>query len=142
MAPAIFNHADSKSENWHRAKKIREVFSLNKSTRPLFFVTKNRVCFCPCLKTKIKFIKKHKGPRKFWKIMHKKLHFFKIWRKILKQAHGTLANHFFKAQSNADKNVIFLIIQAYYPRGSTEPNMQQREATELKILFKSLRIKN
>ena len=39
------------------------------------------------------------------------------------------------------KNIIFLIRQAYYPSGSTEPNMQQREATELKILYKSLRKK-
>ena len=141
MPPAEFNHADSKSENWHRAKKIREVFSLNKSTRPLFFVAKNRVCFYPCLKTKIKFIKKHNGPRKFLKILHKKLHFFKFWAKILKQANGTLANNFLIAKSNADKNIIFLIIQAYYPRGSTERNMQQRYVTELKILYKSLQKK-
>ena len=34
-----------------------------------------------------------------------------------------------------------MIIQAYYPRGSTERNMQQRYVTELKILYKSLQKK-
>ena len=76
LLPAVFDHADSKSKSWHRAKKMQEVFSLNKSTRPLFFGAKNRVCFGPRWKTNIKFITQHKGPGKFFKIMLKKLHFF------------------------------------------------------------------
>ena len=45
LAPHVFDYGDSKSESWHRAKKIREVFMVNKSTRALCFVMENRVCF-------------------------------------------------------------------------------------------------
>ena len=55
------------------------------------------------------------------------------------QPNGTLANIFIKAESNADKNIIFLIMQAYSPRRSTKPIMQQRSATKLKIPYKSVR---
>ena len=42
------------------------------------------------------------------------------------QANRTLANKFIKAESHADKNIIFLIMQVYSPRRSTNPIMQQR----------------
>ena len=57
------------------------------------------------------------------------------------QANGTLANKYLKAVSNAEKNIIFLIMQAYSPRRSTKPIMQQRSATKLKISYKSVRKK-
>ena len=44
LAPAVFDYEESKSESWHSAKKIREVFLDNKSAPPLFFVIKN-CCF-------------------------------------------------------------------------------------------------
>ena len=40
LAPAVLDYEDSKSESWHRAKKIREVNSVNKPTRTLLFVLK------------------------------------------------------------------------------------------------------
>ena len=55
LAPAVFDYEDSKSESCHHAKKIREVNSVNKSTRTLL-VVKNRVYFGRRLKTKIKLI--------------------------------------------------------------------------------------
>ena len=30
LAPDVFDYGDSKSESWNRAKKIREVFMVNK----------------------------------------------------------------------------------------------------------------
>ena len=49
LAPDVFDYGDSKSESWHRAKKIREVFMVNKSSRALFAVIKNRVVFAAAL---------------------------------------------------------------------------------------------
>ena len=40
LAPDVFDYGDSKSESWHRAKKIREVFLAYKSPRALFSVLK------------------------------------------------------------------------------------------------------
>ena len=54
LAHAVLEYEDSKSESWHHAKKIREVNSVNKPTRTLLFVVKNRVYFGRRLKTKIK----------------------------------------------------------------------------------------
>ena len=54
LAPDVFYYGDSKSESWHRAKKIREVFKVNKSSRALFAVMENRVCFGRRFKTMIK----------------------------------------------------------------------------------------
>ena len=56
LAPAVFDNEDSKSESWHRAKKIREVYLINKSTPTLIFVPKYRVYFVRRLNTKIKLI--------------------------------------------------------------------------------------
>ena len=56
LAPAVLEYEDSNSESWHHAKKIREVNSVNKSTRSLLFVLKNRVYFGHRLKPKIKLI--------------------------------------------------------------------------------------
>ena len=36
LAPAIFDYEDFISESWHTAKKIREEYSVNKSTSALF----------------------------------------------------------------------------------------------------------
>ena len=58
LAPAVRENEDSLSESWYHAKKIREVNSVNKSTRTLLFVVKNRVYFVRRLKTKIKLISK------------------------------------------------------------------------------------
>ena len=54
MAPDVFDYGDSKSESWHRAKKIQEVFMVNKSSRAIFAVMENRVCFGRRFKTMIK----------------------------------------------------------------------------------------
>ena len=54
LAPAVLAYEDSKSGSWHHAKKIREVNSVNKSTRTLLFILKNRAYFGRRLKTKIK----------------------------------------------------------------------------------------
>ena len=54
LAPDVFDYGDSKSESWHRGKKIREVFMLNKSSRVLFAVMENRVCLGRRFKTIIK----------------------------------------------------------------------------------------
>ena len=54
LAPDVFDYGDSKSESWQRAKKIREVFMVNKSSHALFAVMKNRVCFGRRFKTMIK----------------------------------------------------------------------------------------
>ena len=51
LAPDVYDYGDSKSESWHRAKKIREVFMVNKSARAPFSVLENRVCFGPRFKT-------------------------------------------------------------------------------------------
>ena len=40
LAPDVFNYVDSKSESWHCAKKIREVFINYKPFAPLFPVIK------------------------------------------------------------------------------------------------------
>ena len=40
LAPAVFDYEDSKSESWHSAKKIREVFLDYKSPPPLFCTEK------------------------------------------------------------------------------------------------------
>ena len=53
MALDVFNYGDSKSESWHRAKKIREVFMVNKSSREIFAVMENSVCFGRRYKTMI-----------------------------------------------------------------------------------------
>ena len=45
LAPDLFDYKDSKSESWHSAKKIREVFMDNKSAPPPCFVMKNCVLF-------------------------------------------------------------------------------------------------
>ena len=58
LLPAVSGHADSKSESLHHAKKIREVFSLNKPTQKTSSAVNNRVFFGARLKTKIKFNKK------------------------------------------------------------------------------------
>ena len=43
MAPDVFDYGDFKSENWHRAKKIREVFMV---TNPLaHFIPKWKIVF-------------------------------------------------------------------------------------------------
>ena len=97
LLPAVWDHADSKSESWHHAKKIREVFSLNKSTRKNSSAAKNRVSFGPRLKTKVHFKRKQWGPRKILKIMLKNRIFSKFLTKILKQANCTLATEFNKA---------------------------------------------
>ena len=55
LAPDVFDNGDSKSESWHRAKNIREVFMVNKSPRALFVVIENRVCSGPRFETIIKF---------------------------------------------------------------------------------------
>ena len=57
------------------------------------------------------------------------------------QPNGTFANIFIKAESNADKNIIFLILKDYSPRRDTKPIMQQRSAAKLKIPYKSVRKK-
>ena len=54
LAPDVFDYGDSKSESWYRAKKIREVFMVNKSSRALLTVMENRVCFGRLFKTIIK----------------------------------------------------------------------------------------
>ena len=54
LAPNVVDHGDSKSESWHRTKKIREVFMVNKSARALFSVMENRVYFRRRFKTIIK----------------------------------------------------------------------------------------
>ena len=54
LAPDVFDYGDSKSKSWYRAKKIREVFMVNKSARALFSVMENRVCFGRRFKTIIK----------------------------------------------------------------------------------------
>ena len=54
LAPDVFDYGDSKSESWLSAKKIREVFMVNKSPRTLFVVMENRVCFGRRFKTMIK----------------------------------------------------------------------------------------
>ena len=36
LAPHVFDYNDSKSESWHSAKKIREVFMVYKSAPPPF----------------------------------------------------------------------------------------------------------
>ena len=56
LAPDVFDNGDSKFESWHRAKKIREVFMVNKSSRALFAVMENRVCFGRRFKTMIKLL--------------------------------------------------------------------------------------
>ena len=53
LAPELFDYEDSKSERWPRAEKIREVYSVNKSTSRLLFVIKNHY-FDRQLKTTIK----------------------------------------------------------------------------------------
>ena len=69
MAPDVFDHGDSKSESWHRAKKIREVFMVNKSARAHFSVMENRVCFGRRFKTIIKIIfKKNVEAENFFKL--------------------------------------------------------------------------
>ena len=50
LAPDVFDYGDSKSESWHRAKKMREVFMVSKSSRALFAVMENRVCLAAALK--------------------------------------------------------------------------------------------
>ena len=54
LAPDVFDYGDSKSESWHLAKKIREVFMVNKPSRAPFAVMENRVCFGRRFKTMIK----------------------------------------------------------------------------------------
>ena len=54
LAPDVFDYGDSKSESWHRAKKIRKVFMVNKSSRALLAVIENRVSFGRRIKTMIK----------------------------------------------------------------------------------------
>ena len=44
LAIAVFDYADSKFESWHRAMKIRDVNSVNKSTSSLL-VLKNKIVF-------------------------------------------------------------------------------------------------
>ena len=56
LAPDVFDYGDSKSESWHRTKKIREVFLAYKSPRTLLSVLKNPVCFGRRFKTIIKII--------------------------------------------------------------------------------------
>ena len=58
LLPAVSVNADSKSESWHHAKKIREEFSLNKPTQNTSSAAKNRVYLGARLITKIKFNKK------------------------------------------------------------------------------------
>ena len=46
MAPDVFNHVDSKSESWHRANKIREVFMDYESSAPIpTFFRNGKSCF-------------------------------------------------------------------------------------------------
>ena len=47
LAPAVFDYENSKSESWHRAKKIREVNSVNKSTEFTSFHFKKIVFILP-----------------------------------------------------------------------------------------------
>ena len=54
LAPDVFVYGDSKSESWHRDKKIRDIFMVNKSPRALLSVMENRVCFDRRFKTIIK----------------------------------------------------------------------------------------
>ena len=54
LAPDVFNYADSKSEIWNRAKKVREVFMYYKS--PTFCNEKS--CFCRRFYTIKKYFKK------------------------------------------------------------------------------------
>ena len=48
LAPDVFDYGDSKSESWHRAKKIREVFGLQIASRT-FFRLKKSCLFWPAL---------------------------------------------------------------------------------------------
>ena len=45
LASDVFDYGHFKSESRHRAKKIREVFIINKLSRAIFAVMENRVCF-------------------------------------------------------------------------------------------------
>ena len=65
LAPYVFDYEDSKSESWHRAKKIRVVFMVKQSPRALFSVIENCVCFGRRFKTIIKLLKNCRG-RKFF----------------------------------------------------------------------------
>ena len=73
LAPDVFNYADSKSETWHRAKKVREVFMYYKS---LTFVVMKYHVFCRRFYT-IKKYEKTVGAGMFMKIMLENLHFYK-----------------------------------------------------------------
>ena len=50
LAADVFDDADPDSENWHRAKKIREVFMENESSTQLLVVVENHVHFIGALK--------------------------------------------------------------------------------------------
>ena len=54
LAPDVIDYGDSQSESWKSAKKIREVFMVNKSASALFSVIENRVSFGRRFKTIIK----------------------------------------------------------------------------------------
>ena len=83
LALDVFDYGDSKSEIWHRAKKIREVLMVNKSPRALFPVIENRVCFGRRFKTIIKIYLKTVGAGNFFsKLCLKNLHFFYICIKL------------------------------------------------------------
>ena len=70
-----YEETNSENSNWHRAKKIREIHSVNKSTSTLLLVLKNRV-FWPPVKNKNKTNLEPLKAEKFFEIMHEKSHFF------------------------------------------------------------------
>ena len=72
LAPDVFNYADSKSEIWHHAKKVREVFICYKSSH--LFLMKN--CVYVGAFIQLKNITKTVGAGMFLKIMLENLHLF------------------------------------------------------------------
>ena len=65
LAPAVFDYEDSKSESWHRAKKIREVFLDYKSPPPLFLYRKIVISFRGAVVQIKNYLKTVKGEKFF-----------------------------------------------------------------------------
>ena len=100
LAPDVFDYGDSKSDSWHRAIKIGEVFMVNKSPRALFSLILNRVCIGRRFKTIIKFsnLLKTVGAGKFFQTYAGKIALFtNMHQTFLNTTKNVSANKFCKA---------------------------------------------
>ena len=66
-----------------------------------------------------------KAEKIFENYAQKIVFFLNFEQKLLKQANGTLATEFYKAQSNSEKNLIVFIMHAYSHRGNNNLNLKQ-----------------